>query len=118
MPAAYRPSWNAVDPTINTHTPAAQLFVNAAVPVQESQDWWLKDQSNLASDFGNWTGTDSDPAMMAETFQEMNGGLNAQTFTFDTSALLNGTGNDNGNGNGNGGTIQGGTDALNGDWYD
>ncbi|RMZ84821.1 hypothetical protein DV737_g1062, partial [Chaetothyriales sp. CBS 132003] len=65
---------------------AAELFGGIESLIEESsQDWWLKDQSQLALGFGNWTETSSDWTGFDTTFNSNAQDEQSQNVAFATS---------------------------------
>ncbi|KAI9842651.1 MAG: hypothetical protein M1837_007018 [Sclerophora amabilis] len=78
------------DPIIQHQSPPSMLSEGAESFVKESQDWWLKDQSALATGFDNWNGVSADPSIISTSISEGNPAINegiygSGLFSFDNN---------------------------------
>ncbi|KAI9813691.1 MAG: hypothetical protein M1832_006119 [Thelocarpon impressellum] len=82
LPQTYQTTWESAGSSIRSLTSPSTVFMPASAPgpVQDAQDWWLKDPSALADGFENWNGLDSSAAMMAESMNDVNFGIHGQPF--------------------------------------
>lgn len=66
LPQAQQELWNGArtcqGAVAQAETSPSMLFGGVESLVEESQDWWLKDQTNI---FDNWYGTEQEAALMA-----------------------------------------------------
>ena len=85
-------------------TSPSVLFGGVDSLIEESQDWWLKDQSSLAVGFDNWNKLESDAALLGDGFSDGTNG---------TSGVANAVVNGGINGNGSG-SVGGNSGAANG----
>jgi hypothetical protein len=65
-PRSFQDSPRSVAGSTHSASPSA-LLGSIENLVQESQDWWLRDQSALALGFDNWGMIDADPSMIASS---------------------------------------------------
>lgn len=69
MPQEQQELWNQdragrVGAMAEAQPAPAVLFGGVEALVEESQDWWVRDQSVLAMGFNNWTGLESEAALL------------------------------------------------------
>ena len=95
----------SIDATSTTGNSPSQFFGGVEQLMREGQDWWLRDQSQLAVGFDNWNISENE---MAAWLNSTNGVGSPGTTTGYTSSPvmtgvdMNGMNGVNGNSNGNG----------------
>ena len=72
---SWNQDWDSSGFMPQPETSPTALFTGIDVTQEDSQNWWLKDQSALAMGFENWNGTESDSGLT--TNGVMNGTRNA-----------------------------------------
>jgi hypothetical protein len=105
----------SLDSTNSSGASPSQLFGGVDALISESQDWWLRDQSQLALGFDNWNLSDADIAWLNSSTAAV-----SPSNMYPTAApTANGTANPSPTGNGNEASGYGG--VLNTynetDWY-
>ncbi|KAF2682089.1 pathway-specific nitrogen regulator [Lentithecium fluviatile CBS 122367] len=111
----------SIDGTSTNGNSPSQLFGGVEQLIREGQDWWLRDQNQLAVGFDNWNYNAED---IASWFASQGGvGSPGQTGGFATSPVLNGAMNGGAVGGANGANgLNGYENGLNGypnesEWY-
>ena len=134
MPPSQRELWDRDRSSRRTTQPVqtspSVLFGGVDSLMEESQDWWLKDQSALAMGFGNWNDVLTDEATLLGNGNDLGGRMdNGNGFGNDgrsNNQVCHGLRNENGgaprnnginngNGNGNGNEKRNGRSNVNGD---
>ena len=90
MPLEQQELWNqdraARVGTMTEPQPAPEiLFGGVDALVEESQDWWMRDQSVLASGFNNWNGLESEAALLGNGKNETGYTSYCGANSFDTN---------------------------------
>lgn len=109
----------SIDAASSSGNSPSQLFGGVDQLIREGQDWWLRDQNQLAVGFDNWNYNADD---IASWFASQAGGAIGSPGTtgggFATSPVLaNGAGADGGGLNGVNGLYGGGIPYNEQDWY-
>jgi hypothetical protein len=101
----------------SAHDSPSQLFGGVDALIREGQDWWLRDQSQLALGFDNWNITEADVAWLNSTTAAGGGSLGSGFVSTGAGVA--------GNGNGVGGVGMNGVNGYGGamcayneeEWY-
>ena len=76
----------------STYDSPSQLFGGVDALIREGQDWWLRDQSQLALGFDNWNLTEADVAWLNSTTATAGGSLGSRFVGMGAGVAGNGNG--------------------------